>query len=300
MSTCLYSSVLNSPVLNSSVLNSDVSKRSDASLSSPLIVISDNSNIASAQDFAQQHGLPFEALEGFDFKTERYQFALSYEADALCLQTLGPKAPGPITASFLQGKVKHRQQFGGGQGQLIAKAVGLKSGIRPRVLDATAGLGRDAFVLASLGCEVTMLESAPWVAALLEHALQQANLADDEPDVQQVVARMDLVKVDAKSWLQALPEAERVDVIYLDPMYPHREKSALVKKEMRAFHELLGSAQDDTELLAAALEKARYRVVVKRPRKGERIAGEEPNLVLNGKSCRYDIYTKASMSALKV
>ena len=88
-------------------------------------------------------------------------------------------------------------------------------------------------------------------------------------------------------------------MIYLDPMYPHSDKTALVKKEMRLFHTLVGESADDAELLAAALQKARYRVVVKRPRKGETIKGTQPTHQILGKSCRYDIYPLQRLENLK-
>ena len=81
------------------------------------------------------------------------------------------------------------------------------------------------------------------------------------------------------------------DVIYLDPMFPVRSKSAQVKKEMRIFHQLVGADPDSDSLLDAALSQARYRVVVKRPRIAPALANTPPNYTLEGKSNRYDIYT---------
>ena len=263
-------------------------------------VCADPANEMRAKSFAERYGLMYSSLCDVESGQQAggLPYYLAYQDRKVLLKTMGKKAPGPVTASFLEGKVKHRQQYGGGQGQMIAKAIGLKSGIRPAVLDATAGLGRDAFVLASLGCQVQMLESSPWVAELLQAGLDEAAQSEDDPEITAICARMTLHRADAVDWLSR-SEDSVADVIYLDPMYPHREKSALVKKEMRAFHDLLGVADSSADLLAIALEKARYRVVVKRPRKGERIAGREPNLVMAGKSCRYDIYTISSMTALK-
>src|SRR5690606_13621745 len=116
-------------------------------------------------------------------------------------------------------------------GQVIAKAVGIQPGIRPSVLDATAGLGRDAFVLASLGCEMILIERQPIIAALLEDGLARG-MAD--ADVRQVVQRMALRQGNAIELMRQW-QGEAPQVAYLDPMFPHREKSALVKKEMRLF-----------------------------------------------------------------
>ncbi|WP_445775347.1 class I SAM-dependent methyltransferase, partial [Shewanella sp.] len=85
-------------------------------------------------------------------------FELRFEQNCLSLYKRDePKLDG-INVDFVSGAVAHRRKFGGGRGQSIAKAVGLKQGVTPTVVDGTAGLGRDAFVLASLGCKVIMVE----------------------------------------------------------------------------------------------------------------------------------------------
>lgn len=221
-------------------------------------------------------------------------YVLQVGPDGLQFAELAEKSTGPVRVDFLSGAVAHRRQFGGGSGQMIAKAVGIQSGIRPAVLDATAGLGRDAFVLAQLGCEVTLIERHPIIAALLEDGLQRAT---SDCDVAPLVARMHLIHKDAISAMQHW-EAVAPQVIYLDPMFPHREKSALVKKEMRLFRPLVGSDDDAPALLEAAMALATHRVVVKRPRIAPAIAGPAPGYSLEGKSSRYDIYPKKSLKAV--
>lgn len=220
-------------------------------------------------------------------------FALQLGEDGLQFVELGPDAPGPVRADFLGGPVAHRRLYGGGSGQMIAKAVGIQPGVRPTVLDATAGLGRDAFVLARLGCVLTLIERQPLIAALLEDGLQRAR-ADVE--VGPIVAQMRLLAGNAIDLLGAWEEAAP-QVIYLDPMFPHRDKSALVKKEMRLFRPLAGDDDDAPALLAKALALATHRVVVKRPRKAPAIAGEKPAYVLEGNSSRFDIYSRKSLKA---
>lgn len=223
-----------------------------------------------------------------------FPYVLSYQTHTLSIVQTEKGSPGPVSASFVGGKTVHRLKFGGGKGQMVAKAVGLNRGVVPSILDATAGLGRDAFVLASLGCELTLLERSPVIAELLSHALMEAQGSE----VEEIVSRMRLVSENSIDWLKAQTNSV-ADVIYLDPMYPHRDKSSLVKKEMRLFQALVGEDLDDEALLAASLEKARYRVVVKRPRKGEMITGPKPSLQLIGKSCRYDIYTLKGIEGIK-
>ncbi|MCW3149180.1 class I SAM-dependent methyltransferase [Stutzerimonas stutzeri] len=240
---------------------------------------------ATAHAWAQRLGLPEQGDDA--------EFALQVGETGLQLQLLEAQAPGPVRVDFVEGAAAHRRQFGGGSGQMIAKAVGIQPGVRPRVLDATAGLGRDAFVLATLGCEVTLIERQPLIAALLEDGLQRAR---QDAEVALIAARMTLLQGNAIERLQ-LWEGEPPQVIYLDPMFPHRDKSALVKKEMRLFRPLVGDDLDAPALLAAALQLASHRVVVKRPRKAPAIDGIKPGYSLEGKSSRYDIYPKKRLQA---
>lgn len=235
-----------------------------------------------AEQWAQTLGLPLAGAA---------EFALQVGVDGLQLQELSRCAPGPLRVDFIEGALAHRRQFGGGSGQMIAKAVGIQAGVRPTILDATAGLGRDAFVLACLGCHVQMIERNPIVAALLADGLRRAQL---DVQVAAIVQRMPLLVGDAielmSAWTAPAPQ-----VIHLDPMFPSREKSALVKKEMRLFKPLVGADDDAPSLLAAALALASHRVVVKRPRKAPALIGVAPTYSLEGKSSRYDIYAKKSL-----
>ncbi|QRY81981.1 class I SAM-dependent methyltransferase [Pseudomonas sp. PDNC002] len=239
---------------------------------------------AAAEQWAQRLGLGMGEGEGADF-------ALQLGDDGLQLLQLGPDSPGPVRVDFLEGATAHRRQFGGGTGQMIAKAVGIQQGVRPHVLDATAGLGKDAFVLATLGCEMDLTERQPIIAALLEDGLARA--AGDF-EVGGIVARMRLLPGNSIERMAAW-EGEAPQVIYLDPMFPHRDKSALVKKEMRLFRPLVGDDLDAPALLEAALKLASHRVVVKRPRKAPIIEGQKPSYSLEGKSSRYDIYPLKSL-----
>jgi len=245
-----------------------------------------------AEAFALKHRLTFYPVNA-DVDTY-FPYILSYRDKLTSVIQTEKGAPGPVSASFIGGKTAHRLQFGGGKGQMIAKATGLNKGVVPSILDATAGLGRDAFVLASLGCQVTLLERSPIIGELLASALREAKYSD----IGDITSRMKLIQADSTAWLNE-QESAVADVIYLDPMYPHREKSSLVKKEMRLFQTLVGEDLDDAALLSAALKKARYRVVVKRPRKADAISGIKPSLQLIGKSCRYDIYALKRIEELK-
>lgn len=198
-----------------------------------------------------------------------------------------PELGNPIYIDFVEGKNAHRRQFGGGRGQPLAKAIGLKKGSTPTVIDATAGFGRDAFVLANLGCDITLLERNPLISTLLKDALQRAS---DNIDISTITARMSVNNVDAIDYLNQLEAHQYPEVIYMDPMYPSREKSALVKKDMRLLHDLAGPDTDSEQLLTSARASALKRVVVKRPKSAPFVGQQKPATSIESKNTRYDIY----------
>lgn len=195
---------------------------------------------------------------------------------------------GGIYVDFVSGTMAHRRRFGGGRGEAVAKAIGIKKDYLPTVVDATAGLGRDAFVLASLGCHVRMLERHPVVAALLDDGLQRGY--QDEEIGGWLQERMTLLHASSITVLADI--TPQPDVVYLDPMYPHKQKSALVKKEMRVFQSLVGADEDADSLLAPARALAKRRVVVKRPDYAEPLAGVAASTAITTKNHRFDIYPR--------
>ncbi len=170
-------------------------------------------------------------------EVESPEFRLVLTPQRLELRQCGQGVPGPVFVDFTGGALAHRRRFGGGRGQPLGRAAGIRPGYSPTVFDATAGLGRDAFVLASSGCRVTLCERSAALAALLRDAIGRAQA---DPEVAAIAARMGAQWTDARDWLAALPEPQWPDVIYLDPMYPPGRSSALVKKEMRAVQRLVG------------------------------------------------------------
>lgn len=244
----------------------------------------------------------------FDHLVEKWQLvdqadavlALVFTSERVELRKLDEPKLGPVYVDFVQGTLAHRRQFGGGRGEAVAKAVGIKGDYLPDVIDATAGLGRDAFVLAAIGCKVRLLERHPVVACLLEDGLNRAyqdvHVGDWMQERMQLI--MPFLSTDKKDSLimnsaDRLLTLEDADVIYLDPMYPHPEgkkNSALIKKEMRVFQHLVGTDEDADSLLEPALKKARKRVVVKRPDYAPPLNGQVAHAAIKTKSHRFDIY----------
>ncbi|RVU82789.1 16S rRNA methyltransferase [Leucothrix sargassi] len=207
------------------------------------------------------------------------------------LELFNPSQPKTkaIFADFVEGKVRHRRKFGGGKGQDLAKALGLQKFPNATIIDATAGLGADSFVMATLGCHVTMLERNPVVQLLLSDALARADSSGDE-EVEEISAQMRLVQQPAIDFLTSLDPEDYPQLIYLDPMFPERGKQAQVKKEMRFFHDVVGDDNDSPELLDIALQRAVERIIVKRPLRAETLNDRKPDFDIRGKTIRYDVY----------
>ncbi|MDX1776792.1 MAG: class I SAM-dependent methyltransferase [Desulfobulbales bacterium] len=221
-------------------------------------------------------------------ESEDYEFLLFYTSEGLVLKQTGKNNLGSIMVNFTSPAMTYRLKHGGGRRQALARAAGLKRGWQPAVIDATAGLGRDGFILAHLGCQVHMLERSQILAVLLEDGLQRAE--QSKQAAAQIVKRLRLTQTDSEVFLRQLGQDNYPDVIYLDPMYPERTKSSLVKKEMRILRRLAGEDRDTAGLLAVALDRARNRVVVKRPRLAKPLSRLVPSHQIKGKTSRFDVY----------
>ncbi len=248
---------------------------------------------AKASQLAEKLGLPLlsNAAPGYDM-------LLAVTEARLELRLTGCRALGPVYVDFVGGRMGYSRRvnrFG-----RLFRAVGLGTSTNT-VVDATAGLGKDAFLLAYYGCRVTAVERSPVLAALLEDGIERAMLVglaerpvNDPPQAEESLShilgdRLRLIGADARDVLKDLPAADAPDVVYLDPMFPPREKSALVKKEMRVLRGLVGDDRDAGELLETARAVARHHVVVKRMRYAPPL-GPAPARSYRDKTARYDIY----------
>ncbi len=193
----------------------------------------------------------------------------------------------PFYIDFLSKKLTYRRQHATVRRETLARALGLKHTTQTTIVDATAGLARDSFILAALGFEITLLERSPLITELLMDGFHRARL---DAKVAPIVQRMHLIQTDAVTWLRQHSGASRPEIIYLDPMYPDRNNTALAKKDLRIFQEIIGADSDSALLLPAALTCATKRVVVKRPRLSENLADIPPSFSQEGSSSRFDIY----------
>ena len=195
-----------------------------------------------------------------------------------------------VTAQFDSAAMQHRRK--GGHNEMLGRAVGLKADRKPLIWDATGGLGRDAFVLADLGCEVTLCERVPALAWLLDQAVQAAKVSGAQ-QIREAAERMSVLAADSKTL-----RAPAGTVIYLDPMFPERKKAAAVKKEAAMLQHLAVSEDDSESLWQWAWDQPVERVVVKRPLRAPILGYIRPAHTLKGKSVRFDVFTRQLEQAL--
>lgn len=231
---------------------------------------------APARAIAERWDFPLDDVAGAP-----YRLVLTAER----LEARPADGSGVVYVDLVGGRqgFRRRQE---GKGEAVVRAVGKVDGRRPTVIDATAGLGRDAAVLAAAGCAVLLVERSPVVSALLEDGIRRAAA---DPEAAPVAARMRVAGgVDALTVLAR----ERAEVVYLDPMFPHRSKSASVKKEMSFLQAVAEPPEgaDEAALLEAARRAASRRVVVKRPAGAPPLAGQQPSGAVPTRGHRFDIY----------
>lgn len=170
-----------------------------------------------------------------------------------------------------------------GQHERLAKLC--KPARDSAVLDMTAGLLQDSLILARCGFKVTALERN---TALWQTAQNSLQAFIEETDFNDTAERLTHLQADARHWK---PQAEYA-VVYLDPMFPARDKSAAVTKEAQFLqsHETPASPEDQQALLGQAMAIASKRVIVKRPAHAPYLAEQKPDFSDDGKAIRYDVY----------
>ena len=184
-----------------------------------------------------------------------------------------------VHVDFINGPMAFRASRHIG-GENLIKACKLKSQAACRVLDATCGMGKDSFLLAKAGLIVTATEQNPVVHALLSDGLFRFLNKTKE-------AGFALFQQDAIS----LMSTQSFDVIYLDPMFPDKVKSAKAKKDMQLFQKLHHDAQDNAlDLLTHALKMDCQRVVIKRPIHAKPLVSRKPTFQIVGKTCRFEAF----------
>ncbi len=170
------------------------------------------------------------------------------------------------------------------QSEMLVKAAKIKGKKEDLVaIDATAGLGEDSFLLAAAGFTVHLYESNPVIAVLLEDALERAK---KDMSISEIASRMILHKEDSTTNMKKLEITP--DVVVLDPMFPARNKSSLIKKKFQILHQLEFPCSNEKEMIESAISMKPHKVVIKRPAKASYLNDVKPSYSLNGNSIRYD------------
>lgn len=256
----------------------------------PLLIITVSDSIAEAEyrkacQLAETLSLPLPVImseETASLKNALY--ALQVTRQGYQLKYLKDDSH-PLHLDFAASSAQPRFLSSAKWREALIRACGIKPQPSLTIIDATAGLGRDATLLACCGARVTLIERAPILAVLLAEALERL------PPEHFLTSRLTLIQGNALEYLKNLTEQKAPDVIYLDPMYPERHKSALVKKELRFIRDWVGSDEDASALFAIARERA-PRVVVKRPAKGAAITLLKPTFILKHERVRFDVYVR--------
>lgn len=246
-------------------------------------------NAPSASELSLQEALGCSIAAATAEVENDFDFLLRWQDGALTLLATASDAPGGLCIDFTD-RALQKRALDGLKRQGIGKAVGLKKKPLPEILDATAGLGGDAYLLASAGCQVTMLERSGIVHALLQDALRRASLLSDS----QAAAAVKNLKLSHADFLDQPLAESSVDVVYLDPMFPADRKNARSGKGMYLLQELLGNDCEEEQMLAKARYVARNRVVVKRGKRSGWMAQVEPDISFRGSSSRFDVYLEFS------
>lgn len=265
------------------IMNVETRRRADVA-----VVAASRDRCVDAEKLAIEIGCTVESASCMRSKAGYW---LVVDRDGLALQETGSGAAGPIRVDFLRGPTAHRARSGGSRKQPIATAIGLRRGCRA-VIDATAGLGQDAFLLAHLGCRVLAIERSPVLFALLRDGLSRA-ITHGEARVREIAERITLVKGDSRELLTNVPSESQPDTVYLDPMYTPQRGRGQVNKAMRVCRALVGDDDDATELFDAARRVARRRIVVKRHRHAP-VLSPDPAHRHYGSTVRYDVYPVSS------
>jgi len=166
--------------------------------------------------------------------------------------------------------------------EILLKAAKPGEG-RLRGVDATAGMGEDALILAAAGYEMELFEHNPITAALLQDSLWRAR---KQPDLKDIVARMKLTQGDSKDLLAAL--TYEPDLIYLDPMFPEKKKGGETKKKLQMLHQIEAPCADEEDLVQTAIQTGARKIVIKRPPEGPFLAGLTPSYQVTRKAVRFD------------
>lgn len=238
-----------------------------------VLYVDKNANIEKAKNIAERLN-----IEIITNNKEKFDILLSMDESGLALVSDNMKLYGDFSKSIKRLKQSNLQK------EMLIHAVKIKGEKENLiVIDATAGLGEDSILLAAYGYNVELYEKNPIISELLKDAMERAEKISELKDI---IGRMKVHNEDSIIAMQNLKY--KPDIILLDPMFPERTKSALIKKKFQILHKIENPCSDENEMLSSAIKANPKKLVIKRPLKGEYLAGVKPDYSLKGSSIRYD------------
>ncbi len=227
-----------------------------------------------AESFSRRNQIPITETPGS-------QLTILFDGKGVSLSGYGLQYQGDFSSML------HRVSDGRLAHEMLIRAAKAVSACPEglRAVDATAGMGEDSFLLAAYGYDVTLCEQNPVIAELLKDAIRRGKR---NPALREIVGRMHLISGDSTEYLARQDVSP--DVIYLDPMFPARQKSGLINKKLQLIQKLEPPCTAEEKLFAAAVHAKPGKIIVKRPLKSPYLAGEKPSYSLDGKAIRYDCY----------
>ena len=202
---------------------------------------------------------------------------LALDASGLSLVGYGLRFQGDFSL------MKRRISGGRLNHEMLVKIAKTKTE-HPVAIDAAAGMGEDAFLLAAAGYTVYLFERDAVIAALLSDALRRGSL---DPEIEEIIGRMHLREGDSIELMASV--SEQPGIVYLDPMFPARRKSGLVNKRLQLIQKLEQPCAQEEELLEAAIAMRPKKIIIKRPLHSDSLAGKKPSYTVKGKAIRYDV-----------
>lgn len=238
-----------------------------------VLYVDKNANIEKAKKIAERLN-----IEIITNNKEKFDILLSMDESGLALVSDNMKLYGDFSKSIKRIKQNNLQK------EMLIHAVKIKGEKENLIaIDATAGLGEDSILLAAYGYNVELYEKNPIISELLKDAMERAEKISELKDI---IGRMKVHNEDSIIAMQNLKY--KPDIILLDPMFPERTKSALIKKKFQILHKIENPCSDENEMLSSAIKANPKKLVIKRPLKGEYLAGVKPDYSLKGSSIRYD------------
>ncbi len=243
-----------------------------------IVYVEEGGDLTEARLLADKLNVPL--ILSDPFQEEREDLILRFHKDGLSLCGEGLEMQGDLTHMIPRLKKNNLQR------EFLVKASRMKHPEEhPVAVDATAGMGEDSLLLAAAGYQVVLYELNPVIAAMLKDSLRRASSV---PELKEAVSRMHVREGDSIEGLSGLDTPP--DLVLLDPMFPERKKSGLIKKKFQLLQKLERPCSDEEKLFDAAWNAGPRRLVIKRPLKGPYLAGVKPDYSISGKAIRYDCF----------